>query len=82
MAQAYNYNRNSPEKLKLLANTMLTIVDAIVKGLGTPDKADVETYRKYLIDEKIANTDTSPGFTQVKPKPKSNRAAKRTTQKD
>lgn len=86
LAKAYNYNRNSPEKLKLLADTMIFIVDAITKGLGTPDSAEVEAYRMHFVDKTIEAAEVTPGFTPrkkkvVKPKPTRKRAAKRTTKK-
>ena len=80
LTRAYNFNRSSPEKLKLLADTMVTILAAITKGLGTIDPEEVVNYQAYLNEQKITATKVTPGFKPIKKnKPKPQRAAKRTT---
>lgn len=80
LARAYNFNRNSPQKLQLLADTMLVVLKAITDGLNTVDPAEVVNYQAYKNDKVISATKTTPGFTKPEPKPetKPTRAAKRT----
>ena len=83
LARAYNFNRDNPQKLQLLADTMVTILAAITKGLGTIDPNEVIDYQAYINQQAIDLISVSPGFTPIKKtKPKPKRAAKRTTQKD
>ena len=73
LLQAYNSNRNSETKLKLLAETLATVVQYIEDGITTPDDMNTDIFRRYQIDKEIAKTSLTAGFTPVKP----NRAAKR-----
>jgi len=80
MTRAYNFNRTSPAKLQLLANTMVTILAAITEGLGTIDPEEVVDYQAYLKQQKIDATKVTPGFKPIKKtQPKPTRAAKRIT---
>ncbi len=74
LLRAYNYNRNSPDKMTLLGNTLAYVLKHITHGLGTPDSAELTAFRDFTNDQVIAQTKTTSGFT----KPKPTRAAKRT----
>ena len=77
LLQAYNTNRTSEAKLKLLASTLATVVQYIEDGIETPDDLNTDIFRKYQTDKEIANTSPTEGFKPIKPK----RAAKRTPTK-
>ena len=77
LLQAYNTNRNSESKLKLLAATLATVVQYIENGMETPDDLNTDIFRRYQIDKEIAKTSPTEGFKPINP----NRAAKRTSTK-
>ena len=77
LLQAYNTNRKSDTKLKLLAETLATVVQYIEDGMETPDDLNTDIFRRYQIDKEIANASPTEGFKPITPK----RAAKRTPTK-
>ncbi len=81
----YNHNRNSVEKLELLATTLRYVLNKIDEGMKTPDRDNKSETTLHFRDKAIASAEVTPGFTPtvVAPKPTvTKRAAQRTTKKD